>query len=155
MRTFDLTPYRRSTVGFDRVFDMLEAKVRGETDDGFPPFDLEKQGEDSYRITIAVAGYGPDEIEIVAHENLLTIKGQKAAESGNRQYLHRGIANRSFERRFGLADFVQVQSASFDNGLLRITLKREVPEAMKPRKIEIDASANEAQPQRQLEGQAA
>ena len=155
MRSFDLTPYRRSTVGFDRVFDMLEAKVRGETDDGFPPFDLEKQGEDSYRITIAVAGYGPDEIEIVAHENLLTIRGQKAAETGNRQYLHRGIANRSFERRFGLADFVQVQSASFDNGLLRIALKREVPEAMKPRKIEIDASANEAQPQRQLEDQAA
>jgi molecular chaperone IbpA len=155
MRTSDLTPYRRSTVGFDRLFDMLEGKVRGEPDDGFPPFDLEKHGEDSYRITIAAAGYAPDEIEIVAHENLLTITGKKAAEANDRQFLHRGIANRSFERRFGLADFVQVQSASFDNGMLRIQLKREVPEAMKPRKIEIGATANDAQPQRQLENQAA
>ena len=155
MRTSDLTPYRRSTVGFDRLFDMLEAKVRAEADDGFPPFDLEKEGEDSYRITIAAAGYGPDEIEIVAHENLLTITGKKAAEPEGRQYLHRGIASRSFERRFGLADFVQVQSASFDNGLLRIQLKREVPEAMKPRRIEIGGVANDHQPRRQLESQAA
>jgi molecular chaperone IbpA len=155
MRTSDLTPYRRSTVGFDRLFDMLEAKVRGEAEDGFPPFDLEKHGEDSYSITIAAAGYAPDEIEIVAHENLLTIKGQKPAEAEGRQYLHRGIASRSFERRFGLADFVQVQSASFDNGLLRIQLKREVPEAMKPRRIEIGTAANDAQPQRQLESKAA
>jgi molecular chaperone IbpA len=155
MRTFDFTPYRRSTVGFDRVFDMLEAKVRGEPDDGFPPFDLEKQGEDSYRITIAAAGYAPGEMEIVVQENLLTVTGRKAAEAEQHQYLHRGIANRSFERRFGLADFVQVQSASFDNGLLRIELKREVPEAMKPRKIDIGTAANDAPRQGQLESQAA
>jgi molecular chaperone IbpA len=155
MRTSDFTPYRRSTVGFDRLFDMLEAKLRAEPDDGFPPFDLEKQGDDSYCITIAAAGYGPEEIEIVAHENLLTIKGQKTPEADDRQFLHRGIATRSFERRFALADFVQVQSASVDNGLLRIHLKREVPEAKKPRKIEIGASASDAQPQRQLENQPA
>jgi molecular chaperone IbpA len=155
MRTSDLTPYRRSTVGFDRLFDMLEARARGEADDDFPPFDLEKQGEDSYRITLAAAGYAPNEIEIVAQENLLTIKGKKAADAEERHYLHRGIASRSFERRFSLADYVQVQSASFDNGLLRINLKREVPEAMKPRKIEIGAAANDARPQRQLESQAA
>ena len=156
MRTFDLTPYRRSTVGFDRLFDMLEAKASADSADGFPPFDLEKQGEDNYRISIAVAGFNPDEIEIVAQQNLLTVKGAKAAERDEERFLHRGIATRSFERRFALADFVQVHSAYFENGLLRIALKREVPDAMKPRKIEIGAApANDGHDQPKIETRAA
>ena len=138
MRTnFDFTPYRRSTVGFDRLFDLLETGMRGEGIDGYPPFDIERQGEDSYRITLAVAGFRPDEIEVVAQQNQLTITGQRAEDKDEVQYLHRGIAARPFQRRFQLADFVEVRSADFDNGLLRIDLQRVVPEAMKPRKIEI------------------
>ena len=145
MRTnFDFTPYRRSTVGFDRLFDLLETGYRSDVADGYPPFDIEKQGDDSYQITLAVAGFGPDEIEIVAQQNQLTVSGRKAEEKDDGRYLHRGIATRAFERRFQLADFVQVENASFDNGLLRIALKREVPEAMKPRRIEIEgAPAND------------
>lgn len=138
MRTnFDFTPFRRSTVGFDRLFDLLESSARQEGAEGYPPFDIEQESEDSYRITLAVAGFRPDEIEIVAQSNQLTVKGQKAEESETGRYLHRGIATRAFERRFQLADFVMVQDATFDNGLLRISLKREIPEAMKPRRIEI------------------
>ena len=156
MRTFDLTPYRRSTVGFDRLFDMLEAKANADSTDGFPPFDLEREGEDKYRITIAVAGFNPDEIDVVAQQNLLTVKGAKAAERDEERFLHRGIATRSFERRFALADFVQVQSANLESGLLRIALKRDVPEAMKPRKIEIAATpANDGHGQPRIETRAA
>lgn len=134
---FDFAPYRRSTVGFDRLFDMIENAARTELTDGYPPFDLEKQGDDAYRITLAVAGFRPDEIEVVAHQNQLVVTGRKGETEDGRDYLHRGIATRDFERRFQLADFVQVRSAEFDNGLLRISLEREVPEQMKPRKIEI------------------
>lgn len=142
MRTsFDFAPYRRSTVGFDRLFNLLESGMREE--DGYPPFDIERQGEDSYRITLAVAGFRPDEIEVVAQQNQLTITGKRAEDKDQGQYLHRGIAARPFERRFQLADFVEVRSASFDNGMLRIDLQRVVPEAMKPRKIEIGAGAPE------------
>jgi molecular chaperone IbpA len=139
MRTnFDFAPYRRSTVGFDRLFDLLEAN-RAEGD-GFPPFDIERQGEDSFRITLAVAGFRPDEIEIVAQQNQLTVAGRKREEAtGN--FVHRGISTRAFERRFQLADFVEVKEANFDNGLLYIALKREIPEQMKPRRIEIAAAA--------------
>jgi molecular chaperone IbpA len=154
MRTnFDFTPYRRSTVGFDRLFDLLETGARAETE-GYPPFDIEQDSEDRYRITLAVAGFRPDEIEIVAQNNQLTVSGSKADENESGRYLHRGIATRAFERRFQLADFVIVEEASFDNGLLRIALKREVPEAMKPRRITINgaspAPANDRieQPQR-------
>lgn len=136
MRTFDFTPYRRSTVGFDRLFDILEASARGETN-AYPPFDIEQESDDRYRITLAVAGFRPEDIEVVAHTNLLTVTGCKEDEGEGARYLHRGIATRAFERRFQLADFVVVESADFDNGLLRIALKREVPEAMKPRKIAI------------------
>jgi molecular chaperone IbpA len=137
MRTnFDFAPYRRSTVGFDRLFDLLETGLRADTADGYPPFDILKEGEDSYRITLAVAGFRPDDIEIVAHQNQLTVTG-KRAENDNGEYLHRGIAARPFERRFQLADFIEVGAAEFANGLLSIALKRVVPEAMKPRKIEI------------------
>jgi len=140
MRTsFDFAPYRRSTVGFDRLFNLLESGMR--EDDGYPPFDIERQGEDSYRITLAVAGFRPDEIEIVAQQNQLIITGKRAEDKDQGQYLHRGIAARPFERRFQLADFVEVRSASFDNGMLRIDLQRVLPEAMKPRKIEISGNA--------------
>jgi molecular chaperone IbpA len=144
MRTFDFTPFRRSTVGFDRLFDLLEAGTR-EDGEGFPPFDLERVGEDSYRITLAVAGFRPDEIEITAQQNLLVVSGRKpdAQSSDKDRYLHRGIATRAFERRFQLADFIEVGSARFDNGLLSIALKREVPERMKPRRIDIGAPAND------------
>jgi len=110
-------------------------------DDGYPPFDIERQGEDSYRITLAVAGFRPDEIEIVAQQNQLIITGKRAEDKDQGQYLHRGTAARPFERRFQLADFVEVRSASFDNGMLRIDLQRVLPEAMKPRKIEISGNA--------------
>jgi molecular chaperone IbpA len=140
MRTsFDFAPYRRSTVGFDRLFNLLETGTR--EDDSYPPFDIERQGEDSYRITLAVAGFRPDEIEVVAQRNQLTVTGKRAEDKDDGQYLHRGIAARPFERRLQLAAFVEVRSAGFDNGLLRIDLQRVVPEAMKPRKIEISGSS--------------
>ncbi len=136
MRTaFDFTPYRRSTVGFDRLFNLLESGQR--EDDGYPPFDIVKEGEDSYRITLAVAGFAPHEIEIVAQQNQLNVTGKRADDADQGDYLHRGIATRAFERRFQLADFIEVGNARFENGLLSIELKRVVPEAMKPRKIEI------------------
>jgi len=137
MRGYDFTPYRRSTVGFDRLFDFLESASRAEQDN-YPPFDIEKLGDDSYRITLAVAGFKRDEIEIVAHQNVLTITGRRAEDrnkDGN--FLHMGIANRAFERRFELADFVQVTGADLADGLLSIALQREIPEAMKPRKVAI------------------
>jgi len=144
MRTnFDFTPYRRSTVGFDRLFDLLEADMRGESTEGYPPFDIESAGEDSYRITLAVAGFRPEDIEIVAQRNLLTITGKRAEEKDDTRYLHRGIAARPFERRFQLADFVEVRSADFENGLLSVVLQRVVPEAMKPRKIAIGTAGGE------------
>lgn len=135
--TFDFTPYRRSTVGFDRLFDLLENDLR--PDDGYPPFDIVREGEDHYRIELAVAGFAPQEIEVVAQQNQLTVAGRRAADKDKGEYLHRGIATRAFERRFQLADFIEVGNASFENGLLSIELKRVVPEAMKPRKIEIGA----------------
>lgn len=140
--TFDFTPYRRSSVGFDRLFDLIEAGTRIDGGDSHPPFDIERQGEESYRITLAVAGYRPEDIDIVAQQNLLTVAGKRAEAEDKGQYLHRGITARHFERRFQLADFVEVGGASFENGLLSIALKRAVPEAMKPRKIEIQGATN-------------
>src|SRR6478735_6503520 len=135
MRTnFDFTPYRRSTVGFDRLFDLLETGLRVDTMEGYPPFDIVK---DSDAITLAVAGFRRDEIEIVAHQNQLVVTGRRSDDPEGRHYLHRGIAARTFERRFQLADFVEVGNARFEDGLLTIALKRIVPEAMKPRKIAI------------------
>jgi len=141
MRTnFDFTPYRRSTVGFDRLFDLLETGLRADAADGYPPFDIIRDGEDSYRITLAVAGFRPDEIEIVAQQNQLIVTGTRADDGKQSAYLHRGIATRPFERRFQLADFIEAGDARFDNGLLSIPLKRVVPEAMKPRRIAIGGS---------------
>ena len=142
--TFDFAPYRRSTVGFDRLFDLLETGTRGDASDGYPPFDIVRESEDGYRITLAVAGFRPEEIELVAQQNQLTVTGTRDEEDGKRQYLHRGIAARSFERRFQLADFIEAGNATFENGLLSIELKRVVPEAMKPRRIEIGGSKSVA-----------
>jgi molecular chaperone IbpA len=142
MRTnFDFTPFRRSTVGFDRLFDLLEMNPRGEPTDAYPQFDIVRESEDSYRVTLAVAGFSANDIEIVAQSNQLIVKGRHSEPEGERQFLHRGIATRGFERHFQLADFIEVGKASFDNGLLSIELKRVVPEAMKPRRIEIAGAA--------------
>ena len=140
MRQFDFTPYRRSTIGFDRLFDMLEANARANTSDNYPPFNLEKVADDRYRITLAVAGFKSDEIDITAQQNLLVVAGKKADSQDNAQMLHLGIANRSFERRFELADFIRVTSADLRDGLLTVELVREIPEAMKPRKIAVGAT---------------
>ena len=142
MRQFDLTPLRRSTIGFDRLFDMLEAGARQSAADNYPPFNLEKLADDRYRITLAVAGFSRDEIEITAQQNLLQVKGNKAEKEGaSASFLHIGIANRSFERRYELADFVRVDDARLNDGLLTIELVREVPEAMKPKTVAIKTGA--------------
>jgi len=142
MRQFDLTPFRRSAIGFDRLFDMLETSARQSAVDNYPPFNLERLAEDRYRITIAVAGFSRDEIEITAQQNLLQVRGKKAEQSAdNGAFLHLGIANRSFERRFELADFVRVDDARLNDGLLTVELVREVPEAMKPKTIAIKTGA--------------
>jgi len=136
MNRFDFTPYRRTTVGFDRLFDLLERQARAQGGDNYPPFNIERRGEDQYRITLAVAGFKPDELDITAQQNLLVIKGNKAdLATDQRQFLHVGIANRGFERRFELADYVRVEHADLADGLLIIDLVREVPEAMKPKKV--------------------
>lgn len=139
MRNLDLTPYRRSAIGFDRLFDMLEASARSMASDNYPPFNLERVADDRYRITLAVAGFKTGEIDITAQQNLLVVAGKKqeSNDEGQSSYLHVGIANRSFERRFELADFVRVAGATLNDGLLTIDLVREVPEAMKPKKIAI------------------
>jgi molecular chaperone IbpA len=145
-----MSPFRRSTVGFDRLFDMLESGLPSASSDSYPPFDLVREDDDCHRINLAVAGFKPEEIEVVAQQNQLVVSGRKA-ENDNTQYIHRGIATRNFERRFALADYVQVRNASLSDGLLSIELVREVPEAVKPRKIEIGTGT--ASPQ-QLEGSA-
>lgn len=137
MNRFDLTPYRRSMVGFDRLFDMLENQTRANACDNYPPFNIERRGEDAYRITLAVAGFKPSDLDITAQQNLLVVQGRKGEEPSAGTMLHVGIAQRGFERRFELADFVRVQSADLQDGLLVIDLVREVPEAMKPKKIAI------------------
>lgn len=132
----DLTPYRRSTIGFDRLFDLIEANAKSASEN-YPPFNLERIAEDRYRITLAVAGFARDEIAITAQQNLLLVAGKKDETSNSPNFLHVGIATRSFERRFELADFVFVSDARLNDGLLIIDLVREVPEAMKPKSIAI------------------
>jgi molecular chaperone IbpA len=144
----DLSPFRSSTVGFDRLFDLLESSLTSQFNDNYPPFDLVRDVDDRYRITLAVAGFRPDEIEVTAHQNLLTVSGRKKEEHDGR-YIYRGISARNFERSFGLADFVQVKSADLRDGILSIELVREIPEEMKPRRIEIGGES----PAPQLEGE--
>ncbi|KAB2680970.1 Hsp20 family protein [Brucella pseudintermedia] len=136
--TFDFSPLFRSSVGFDRMLNALEAASRVESIDNWPPYDIAKLGEDDYRITMAVAGFSQKDLTISQEQNMLMVAGQKADED-NVQYLHRGIAGRAFQRRFELADHVKVVGASLTDGLLTIDLKRQIPEEMKPRRIEIVA----------------
>ena len=139
---FDFANFRRSSVGFDRLFDMLENSNFG--GENYPPFDLIKLDDNRYRIEVAVAGFGSDDIEITSQQNQLLVRGQKSEENGS-NYVHRGIANRSFERRFALADHIQVRGADLKDGMLSIELVREIPEAMKARKIEIGGGAGKAE----------
>lgn len=146
MRTFDLTPFYRSTVGFDRLFSLLDQSAET-TAPGYPPYNIERTGENDYRISVAVSGFSQAELSIVAKENTLTIKGEKSANEngGQSEVLYRGIAARAFERAFQLADFVQVKNASLENGLLHVDLVREIPEAKKPRNIPIGVGASAPQ----------
>lgn len=138
MRTaYDLSPLYRSMIGADRLAAMIEAASHGGSDGAYPPYDIEKSGDDTYRITLAVAGFRPDELDLSAQPNLLVVTGRKANENEARNFLHRGIAGRGFERRFELADYVVVRSADYADGILSIELAREVPDALKPRRIEI------------------
>ena len=141
MRTIDFSPLYRSVVGFDRLADLLEAATT-EAATGYPPYNIERTDENAYRIEIAVAGFRPEELNVEVKENLLTVQGRKAANDDARRFLHRGLAERNFERRFQLADYVVVTDATLDNGLLSISLKRELPEALKPRRIEITAGSS-------------
>ena len=144
MRSFDLSPLFRYSVGFDQLDDLFETAFRGTQETSYPPYNIVKTGQDAYRITLAVAGFGQDELELVVKENLLTVRG-KGAEPQQEQvtYLHRGIAQRAFEHRFQLADHVKVSGANLANGLLDIELVRELPESAKPQKIEIGPGKTE------------
>jgi len=151
MRTYDFSPLWRSTIGFDRLFDLVETAQRA-GEDNYPPYNIERLGDDRYQISLAVAGFAPDEISVTAEQNVVTIEGHKADKS-EREYLYRGISARSFKRQFNLADYVQVKNAAFENGLLKIELLREIPEAMKPRRIAINGAPSSNV--HQLEGKAA
>ena len=142
MRTIDFSPLYRSVVGFDRLADLLDAAT-SETANGYPPYNIERTAENAYRIEIAVAGFKAEDLAIEVKENLLTVQGRKLANDEPRRYLHRGLAERNFERRFQLADYVVVTDASLADGLLSLSLRRELPEALKPRKIEITAPKGE------------
>ena len=147
MRTaLDFSPLYRSTVGFDRLFNLLDSTLGAAdaTSANWPPYNIERLGEDHYRITMAVAGFTPDEIELIQHDTALLVSGQRKGQEGERQYLHRGIAARTFRQSFNLAEHVKVTGASLENGLLTVELKREVPEALKPRRIAIDGAGSQA-----------
>ena len=136
MRTMDFAPLWRSSIGFDRFFDLVENSARGNADDNYPPYNIERAGEDRYAISLAVAGFAPEDLTITAEQNTLTVEGRKTVKDTD-SMLYQGISARSFKRTFSLADHVQVKGANFENGLLKIELVREIPEAMKPRKIAI------------------
>ncbi len=140
MRSFDLSPLYKTTVGFDHLANMLDTMTGDVPGNGYPPYNIERLGDNDYRISMAVAGFGEDDLKIVVKENTLTITGEKVAEEGSGDFLHQGIAARSFDRRFELADHVKVKKAELENGLLHVELVREIPEAMKPRTIEISAA---------------
>ena len=153
MRHFDLSPLYRSTVGFDRMFNLIDSLGQVENGNAYPPYNIERTGENAYRVTMAVAGFGQDDLDIEVKENTLSIRGQKAeteTEQG-REFLHQGIASRAFERRFQLADHVEVKGASLEHGLLHVDLEREIPEAMKPRTISIGNGSRKAK-QKVIEG---
>ena len=142
MNTIDLTPLYRSSIGFDRMGSLLDNALRSQKAGvGFPPYDIETTGEDRYSITLAVAGFEESELELQVENGVLTVSGKKADEAEEKSYLYRGIANRSFERKFNLADYIEVQGAELKNGLLSIQLVKEIPEAMKPRTIAIQPAS--------------
>jgi len=143
MRTYDFAPLWRSSIGFDRLFDLLD-ETQHRTEDNYPPYNIERLGEDRYQISLALAGFSPDEIAVIAEQNVLTVEGRRS-EKDEHEYLYRGISARPFKRQFNLADYVQVRAAIFENGLLRVELVREIPEAMKPRRITIGGGASAAQ----------
>ena len=152
MRTVDYAPLYRSTIGFDRLFSMLDNMGTGESVQTYPPYNIERTGENAYRISMAVAGFGEDDLSIESKENTLTITGEKKAteESKDSEFLFQGIASRAFERRFQLADHVEIRNAKLENGLLHIDLVREIPEAMKPRKIAISKPEEKAKKVKQI-----
>lgn len=137
MRNFDLAPLYRATVGFDRIADLMDRSLVGDTSNTYPPYNIEKTDENAYRISVAVAGFAPDELSVEVKENTLHVTARKGTDAVERTYLHRGIATRAFERRFALADHVKVVGAKHENGMLHIDLVRETPESLKPRRIEI------------------
>lgn len=137
MRNLNVEPFWRTSIGFDRLFDLMDESLRFEPEDHYPPYNIVRTGEDSFRISLAVAGFKPEQISVTAQQNTLTIAGRLNERPGESEYLYRGIAARPFERRFNLADYVEVKGATFEDGLLQIELEREMPEAMKPRRIEI------------------
>ena len=137
MRNLNLDPFWRTSIGFDRLFDLMDESLRFEPEDHYPPCNIARTGEDTFRISLAVAGFKPDQIDVNVNRNTLTITGRVDEKQDKGEYLYRGIAGRQFERRFNLADFVEVKGASFEDGLLQIELERAVPEAMKPRRIEV------------------
>lgn len=140
MRTFDFAPLHRATIGFDQIADMMDRVLTNDVaQPSYPPYNIEKTDADTYRISVAVAGFSEEDLSVEVKENALIVAGRKAAEDKDRSYLHRGIATRAFERRFALADHVRVTGASHENGMLNIDLKREVPEALKPRRIQISS----------------
>ena len=143
--TYDFAPLWRSTIGFDRLFDLVDAaQQQAGTEDNYPPCNVERVGEDRYRISLAVAGFSADEIAITAEQSVLTVEGRKS-EKQQREFLYQGISSRPFKRQFNLADYVQVKDATFENGMLTITLVRDLPEAMKPRRIAIETASNDNQ----------
>ena len=150
--SFDWTPYRRSTVGFDRLFDLAEMAQRA-GEENYPPYNIERLADDRYQISLAVAGFAPDDISITAEQNVVSIEGSKS-DKAESDFLYRGISTRHFKRQFSLADYVQVKGAGFDNGLLKIELVRQIPEAMKPRRIAINGVSPD-NVQKQLEAKAA
>jgi len=152
MRGFDLSPLYRSTVGFDRLFATLDQLTNPENGQTYPPYNIERTGEDAYRITMAIAGFGEKDLTIEAKQNSLTVRGEKTTEESKEgEFLYRGIASRAFERRFQLADYVEITGASLENGLLHIDLVREIPEAMKPRTIAIGSAGSKS---RQIDAKA-
>jgi molecular chaperone IbpA len=137
MRNIDFDPFWRNSIGFDRLFSLMDDALRFEPEDRYPPYNIVRTGEESYRVSLAVAGFAPDQIGVTQHQNVLIVAARPAEKDDKAEYLYRGIAGRGFERRFNLADYVEVEGASFENGLLHIDLVRRVPEAMKPRRIEV------------------
>jgi molecular chaperone IbpA len=151
MRHTEFAPYQRSAIGFDRLFQMLDQATGFDSESTYPPYNIERTAENAYRITLAVAGFSPEELKIEVKEQTLSVSGEKAAEANGKAYVHRGIAARAFDRRFQLADHVDVTGAKFENGLLHVDLVRNIPESKKPRSIAIGV----AEPARQLDAKAA